>query len=250
MTNDTNPKQPGIRRRINDAILNQYARTQSLAGNTPQLVPKPDTPQNMRVRSVRWAVNCMFNGSAATAITLVITWRLQIGSNNPTPDLAQELTIIGSALGAWVAAEAIRILLPNECDIGEKASFGHSWTPDPERPNAVPHPTVARRALKQAYGITAATAVAATTVISLSMPYAWPALAVGIAAAAGELLLGRRNEQNEWQSLSDRFSNTRHCLKVPQRPVVTETAPTKGPGGGKRARRRQRSKQRRTTVSP
>ena len=236
-------KRTGLNTKINEAILKQYARTQSYAGVTPEFVPNPNIPQNLRLRAVRWAVNFICSGTTAAGLGFVATWRLRVGSPADTPDFGQTFTIIGCALAGWTGIELLRIFMPREFDLGEKASFGHRWRPDPERPASAPFPSLACRVIKQSYGTVTATLAAVTAMLTMSMPYSWPVAVLILTAIAGEYLAGRRNSQGEWQSLSDRISGMRHCLKTPAPQPTQASVP--GPGGGTRTKRRQRSRERR-----
>ena len=233
----------GIIDRVNHTILRQYARSQSYAAATPRLVPDPGSPQNVRLRAIRWAVNATMSGSGAAAIGFTVAWKMRVQSASDSPDFLQSAAIVGAAIAGWCGAEALRILMPREFDLGEKATFGHRWKPDQTQPNTTPPPSLTARALKQSYGLTMAIATATVALLSLELPYAWPAAAVITAAIAGEYLLGQRNDQGEWQSLTDRISGMRHCLKRPAAPPPAPTRP--GAGGGKRTSRRKRSQGRR-----
>ena len=236
------PKQPKLTDRINEAILSQYARGQSYAGIAPEFIPNPNVPQNMRLRTVRWAVNFICSATTAAGLGFVAAWRLRIEAPAQTPDFEQTFTIIGCALAGWTGVELLRVLMPREFDLGEKASFGHRWIPDPDRPYSTPSPSLTRRTIKQSYGTLIATLAALTAVLTMSTPYSWPAAVLILAAIAGEALAGRWNTQGEWQSLSDRLCGMRHCLKTPTpRP---EQPDVPGPGGGKRSKRRRRSRKR------
>ena len=237
------PKRPGLKDRINYAILSQYARAQSYARITPEFVPNPNAHQNLRMRSVRWAVNFISSGTTAAGLGFISAWRLRTEAPADSPDFSQTLTIIGCTLAGWMMIELLRLLLPREFDLGEKASFGHRWRPDPKRPEETQSPSLAHRAIKQSYGMLAATLTAVTAILSMSTPYSWPAAALILAAIAGECLASRRNPQGEWQSLSDRLCNMRHCLKTPAPRPTRPNVP--GPGGGKRTTRRKRSREQR-----
>ena len=237
------PRELGIRDRINQAILSQYARGQSYAAATPRLVADPSRPQRRRMRCVRWAVNITMSTGAAAAISLTTAWGLRTQHPSEAPDITQSATIIIIAAAAWCAAETLRMLLPREFDMGEKASFGHRWRPSPDQPAAAQYPDLAHRALKQSYGLAAAAVTALTALLSLELPYAWPAAGPIIAAIGAEYRFGRSNSQGEWQSLTDRISGIRHCMKRPEPKPPAPLRP--GPGGGTRGSRRKRSQQRR-----
>ena len=242
MNSKENDRRPGLTGRINQAILSQFARTQAITAGAPELAPNPDLPQSRRLRLIRWAVNFAMSSAAAAGLAFTAAWKLRTGSNNGAPDFGQELTIIGCALAGWLGAETMRILLPREFDIGEKASFGHRWHPDPHRPTATPQPSLPRRALKQCYGMAASIIIAAVAVASLPLPYTWPAIVVMLVALLGEPLLGKRQDA-EWLSASDRISGLRHCLKTARwRPTAQKSVET-GPGGGKRSNRRKRARE-------